>query len=99
MAATLVSKFEMKSHDRPDARRTPPKTTVDVVRLKDFTLGRFTLEPGWRWSECVKPLVKTHRCEVSHLGYCISGRITIELPDGSTKTIESGSSYSIPPGH
>jgi quercetin dioxygenase-like cupin family protein len=99
MGATSVSKFEMKSHDKPDERRTPPKTTVDVVRLEGFTLGRFTLAPGWRWSECVKPVVKTDRCEVSHVGYCVSGSITVQLADGSTRTIEPGSSYTIPPGH
>jgi quercetin dioxygenase-like cupin family protein len=101
MGSTVVSKFEAKSHDRPDERRTPPKTNVEVVRLEGagFTLGRFTLAPGWRWSDCVKPVVKTHRCEVSHIGYCVSGRITVQLADGSTETIEPGSSYSIPPGH
>jgi quercetin dioxygenase-like cupin family protein len=99
MPATTVSKFEMKSHDEPDERRTPPRTTVDVVRLEGFTLGRFTLAPGWRWSECVKPIANTHRCEVSHVGYCVSGRIRIQLADGSTKIIEPGASYAIPPGH
>ena len=99
MAATSVSRFETKSHDTPDERRSPPKTTVDVVRLEGFTLGRFTMAPGWRWSECVKPVVKTHKCEVSHVGYCVSGRITVELADGSKKQIEPGSSYTIPPGH
>src|SRR6185295_4920137 len=99
MATTTVNKFETKSHDSPDERRTPPKTTVDVVRLEGFTLGRFTLAPGWRWSECVKPVVKTHKCEVSHVGYCSSGRITVQLPDGSTRRIEAGASYTIPPGH
>ena len=99
MAATFVEKFEMKTHDRPDERRTPPKTTVDIVRLEGFSLGRTTLAPGWRWSECVKPVAKTHTCEVSHVGYCIQGRLTVQLADGGTKTIEPGSSYSIPPGH
>ena len=99
MPDTSVNKFEKKSHDRPDERRTPPKTTVDVVRMEGFTLGRFTFLPGWRWSDCVKPVVKTQKCENSHVGYCVSGRITIELADGSRETIEPGSSYSIPPGH
>ena len=99
MPATSVNKFETKSHDQPDERRTPPKTTVDVVRLEGYTLGRFTLDPGWRWSECVKPVVQTHKCELSHLGYCVSGRITVQLADGSKQTIKPGDSYAIPPGH
>ena len=28
---------------------------LDVVTLGDFTLGRGVFEPGWRWSDDVKP--------------------------------------------
>jgi quercetin dioxygenase-like cupin family protein len=94
-----VSSFERKSHDSPDERRTPPKTRVDIVRLEGFTLGRLTLEPGWRWSECIKPVVGTDTCQVSHVGYAVAGSITIRLPDGSEQTLRAGESYTIPPGH
>jgi hypothetical protein len=57
-----VSKLASKSHDNPDEVRTPDKTRVEVVRLEGYTLGRFTFQPGWRWSECVKPVVKTDSC-------------------------------------
>jgi hypothetical protein len=77
-----VSTFVTKSHDSPDERRTPPKTQVDLVRLEGFTLGRFTFQPGWRWSECIKPVVGTESCQLSHVGYAVAGRITIHLPDG-----------------
>ncbi len=94
-----VSKFEMKSHDTPDEVRAPNKTRVEVVRLGDFTLGRFIFQPGWRWSECIKPVVGTESCQASHVGYAVSGRITVKLNDGSQKTIAKGMSYTIPPGH
>lgn len=94
-----VTNFETKSHNTPDERRTPPKTQVDVVRLEGITLGRFTFEPGWRWSECIKPVVGTDRCQLSHIGYAVSGRITIQLPGGREQSIEPGDSYTIPPGH
>ena len=94
-----VTRFEAKSHSSPDEVRTPSKTRVEVVRLEGFSLGRFTLEPGWRWSECIKPVVRTDSCQVSHAGYVISGRITVQLKDGAQKTIRAGESYTIPPGH
>jgi quercetin dioxygenase-like cupin family protein len=94
-----VSTFVTKSHDSPDERRTPPKTQVDLVRLEGFTLGRFTFQPGWRWSECIKPVVGTESCQLSHVGYAVAGRITIRLPDGRPATIRAGESYTIPPGH
>ena len=94
-----VRKLETKSHDKPDEVRAPDKTRVEVVRLEGFTIGRFTLQPGWRWSECVKPVVKTDTCQVAHVGYCVSGRIAIKMNDGSQTTIIPGMSYTIPPGH
>ena len=94
-----VSSFEVKSYDTPDETRTPDKTRVDVVRLAGYTLGRLTLEPGWRWSECIKPVVGTESCQHSHVGYAVSGQLTVRLNDGTEKTISAGDAYTIPPGH
>ena len=94
-----VTKFEVKSHGSPDEVRSPDKTRVEVVRLEGFTLGRFNFEPGWRWSQCVKPVVKTDSCQASHVGYAVSGRIAVRMNDGTQKSIAAGDSYTIPPGH
>src|SRR5262245_32213323 len=94
-----VSAFDVRSHDAPDEVRTPDKTRVEVVRLEGFTFGRFNFDPGWRWSECVKPVVGTESCQVSHAGYAVSGQLQVRLDDGTEKTIRAGESYTIPPGH
>ena len=94
-----VTKLEVKSHGSPDEVRSPDKTRVEVVRLEGFTIGRFNFEPGWRWSECIKPVVKTDSCQVSHVGYAVSGRLTVRMKDGTQKSIVAGDSYTIPPGH
>jgi quercetin dioxygenase-like cupin family protein len=94
-----VSKLEAKSHDAPDETRTPPKTKVEVVRLAGFTIGRFNFEPGWRWSECVKPVAGTASCQAAHVGYAVAGQIVVRLDDGTEQTISAGDSYTIPPGH
>ena len=93
-----VTRFEVKSHDNPDEVRTPSKTRVEVMRLEGFTLGRFVFQPGWRWSECIKPVVHTESCQNSHIGYAVSGRITI-VTNGTKKSIGPGEAYTIPPGH
>ncbi len=94
-----VSTLQAKSHSSADEVRTPNKTRVEVVNLEGFTIGRFIFEPGWRWSECVKPVVNTDQCQLSHVGYAVSGSITVRMQDGAEQTISAGDSYTIPPGH
>ena len=50
---------EARRFDDPDESRTPDKTKVDVVRMGSTSAARMTFEPGWRWSECVKPVAGT----------------------------------------
>ncbi len=94
-----MASLETKSFDSPDETRTPEKTTVELVKLEDTTVGRFTFEPGWRWSECVKPVAKTDRCEVNHVGYVLQGRLHVRHDDGSEIEIGQGDVYHISPKH
>jgi hypothetical protein len=94
-----VDTLQVKSADYPDEVRGPDKTRVEVVRLEHCTLARLRFEPGWRWSQCVKPVVGTDSCQVSHVGYAISGTIRVRLQDGTEQTIKAGDFYTIPPGH
>ena len=93
-----MSAIDHKTFDEPDESRTPDKTKVDVVRLGETEVGRFTFQPGWRWSECIKPVVGTESCQVDHVGYVGAGRMHVEHDDGSTATISAGEAYRIAPG-
>lgn len=99
MTTATITTFKVKSHDAPDETRTPEKTRLEVVHLDDYTLGRFTLEPGWKWSKCIKPVAKTDSCQQSHIGYIVSGQLTVQMDDGTRYTLKPGDSYTIPPGH
>ena len=99
MPIATVTHLEAKSHDTPDETRTPPKTRVEQVSVGGYTIGRFTFEPGWRWSECIKPIVGTESCQLSHVGYVISGSLSVETSDGKQVDLKPGQSYAIPPGH
>jgi hypothetical protein len=85
--------------DSPDETRTPEKTRVDVVRIGNTTAARFAFEPGWKWSECVKPVVGTDSCQVRHVGVVQSGRIVVSHEDGTELELASGDAYVIEPGH
>ena len=90
---------ESRDFSSPDETRTPPKTRVDIVSLAGGQIGRYTFEPGWRWSECIKPVAGTESCQVEHVGYMISGQLHVQHDDGSQQDIRAGSVYRIAPGH
>jgi hypothetical protein len=85
--------------DSPDETRTPDKTRVEVVNLGNVKAARMTFEPGWRWSECVKPVAGTESCQVRHIGVARSGQIHISHEDGTETDITPGDAYVIEPGH
>jgi hypothetical protein len=88
-----------KSFATPDEVRNPPKARVEVVNLGDVQAMRATFEPGWKWSESVKPIAGTNSCQVAHLGYQISGRLTVRMDDGTEYQFGPGDACAIPPGH
>lgn len=71
----------------------------DVVSLPGFTIGRSTYEPGWRWSEDVRPIVGGDLCQVRHTGMFLQGQMTVKSDDGSTLTYGAGDVFVIEPGH
>jgi quercetin dioxygenase-like cupin family protein len=76
------------------------KGKLELTTFKNGTaIGRITLEPGWSWDKCVKPIVKTNSCEAPHTQYMISGRIRVAMDDGSEDEFGPGDTAIIPPSH
>ena len=96
---TAVAGVEARDFDAPDETRTPDKTRMDVVRMGGATAARLTFQPGWRWSECIKPIAGTDSCQVHHVGIAQSGRIAVRHDDGTEAEIGPGQAYEIAPGH
>lgn len=61
--------------------------------------GKAVFEPGWRWSEDVKPLAGTDSCQVRHHGYCVSGTMRIRMDDGTEHDVGPGDVFDVYPGH
>ena len=91
--------IEKKSLEAPDETRTFATGRADIVNLGGATLGRVTAEPGWRWSECVKPIVHTANCQVHHTGYVAAGRMRVVMDDGTEAEAGPGDVVWIAPGH
>ena len=94
-----MAKVQSGSFGRPDEVRTFDHGRIELVNLGEESVGRQVLEPGWRWSAHVKPLVGTPTCEFHHFGLVISGRLHVEMADGTVMEVGPDSVYEIPPGH
>lgn len=89
-----------KSLNHPDEMRNLPKTKIEVVDLgNSIVIMRATFQPGWKWSECVKPTVGTHSCLAPHINYVISGRMKVVMDDHTEIEMGPGDAVEIPPGH
>jgi len=94
-----MAKMQKRNLAKPDEARAFEKGKLELVTLGGVTFGRATLQPGWKWSTCVKPIVKTQSCEAPHLQYHVSGRIRVRMDDGSEDEFGPGEVSLLPPGH
>jgi quercetin dioxygenase-like cupin family protein len=95
-----VASLEAKSFSSPDETRVfADKGSMQLVTVGGSTVGRAVFEPGWRWSEHVKPLAGTGTCQAIHLGYIVSGRMRVQMDDGTEGEAGPGDVVHIAPGH
>jgi len=85
--------------ESPDETRTFANGQLQVVKVGGSTIGRYTFEPGWRWSESVKPIAKTDSCQAHHIGYVLSGTLHVVTDDGGEAELGPGEAYEVQPGH
>jgi hypothetical protein len=72
---------------------------IELVNIGGATFGRFEMQKGWKWSNDIKPIVKTEWCEAPHMQYVISGRLHVKMKDGTEFEVGPGDVTSVPPGH
>ena len=94
-----MSAAERKTFEQPDETRTFEKGSLDLVNVAGAPIGRLVLEPGWRWSDHVKPLAGTEWCEAPHFQYHVSGTLRIQMADGTELDAVAGDVTALPSGH
>lgn len=95
-SSTLI----VKPMDQPDeVRSTADRGQIDLVSLGQMMLGRATFQPGWRWSEHVKPIAGTDLCQATHVGYVVAGRQAVRMSDGTEVELSAGDAFLVGPGH
>lgn len=95
-----TTSIQRKNISTPDEVRNFDKGHVDIVNMDSgLVVGRATFEPGWKWSECVKPIAGTDSCMSGHNSYVLSGHMRVVMDDGSFVDYEPGDIMYVAPGH
>jgi quercetin dioxygenase-like cupin family protein len=97
----IGNKLVRKLKGSPDETRLfkDGKGKMEVFSLGDSTVGRGEFEPGWRWSQHVKPIAGTPSCQAAHTGHVLEGRMAVKMDDGSEVEYGPGDFFFMPPGH
>jgi class 3 adenylate cyclase len=95
----MTGRPQTKNLAAPDETLSFPKGSAVTVRVGDLVVGRLEQQPGWRWSEQVKPIAGTESCQFHHIGVGIAGAAMIRMNDGTELLISAGDVFDIPPGH
>ena len=94
-----MQKTEHKTFARPDDTREFPRGRAEILKVGGGEVGRLVFQPGWRWSNDLKPIARTPSCEAPHFQYHVSGRLAIRMDDGTEFVAGPGDVTSLPSGH
>jgi quercetin dioxygenase-like cupin family protein len=94
-----VASAERKGFGSPDEVREFDTGRAEILNIGGGEVGRYTVQPGCRWSEHVKPMAGTELCEAPHFQYHVSGTIRIRMADGTEFDVGPGEVSMLPPGH
>lgn len=94
-----MAKLQRRPIGEPDGVREVPFGQIETYLVGDVRIGRSILQPGWRWTESIKPIARTEWCESHHIGLSLSGSARIVMREGAELLVEPGQMYEVPPGH
>jgi hypothetical protein len=94
-----MQQTEHGSFSKPTELREFPNGHAEILEIGEGVVGRLVFEPGFRWSNDLKPTAGTESCEAPHFQYHLSGRLGIRMDDGTEFVAEPGDVTSLPSGH
>jgi hypothetical protein len=90
---------EHKSFAAPDDVLEIPHGNAKILKIGGGEVGKYTVQPGWRWSEHIKELAGTGLCEAPHFQYHVSGTLGVRMADETEFEVGPGEVSVLPPGH
>jgi hypothetical protein len=95
----MTGQAEQKGFAAPDEVRSFERGELRLLKMGGGEIGQLVLEPGWRWSEHVKPIAGTELCEAPHFQYHVRGTLHIVMGDGTEFDARPGDVTALPEGH
>ena len=95
-----MASLQSKGFGTPDeVRPFAGKGAAQVVTVAGSPVIKSRFEPGWRWSENVRPIAGTDSCQSPHFLYMLSGRMHVVMNDGTAAEVGPDEVVHIEPGH
>jgi hypothetical protein len=95
----MAQQTEHRAFATSDEVREFPHGKAEILKIGGADIGRLILQPGWRWSNDVKPIARTDSCVAPHFQYHVSGQLAIRMDDGTEFVAKPGEVTSLPSGH
>jgi hypothetical protein len=94
-----MQQTEHRMFGEPDEVREFPNGHADILKVGGAEIGRLVFEPGFRWSNDLKPIAGTDSCLAPHFQYHVAGKLAILMDDGQEFIAGPGDVTSLPSGH
>ena len=99
MSLPITALAEIQNFGTPEEVRTFPGGRLELIKVGGVTIGRAIFEPGWRWSDSLKPIAKTESCQAPHFQYHVAGVLRVRMDDGREFDCRPGDVSYLPSGH
>ena len=88
--AVVVRRF-----DSPERVLVFDQGRLEQITMGGRAIGKGTYAPGWRWSRCTSGPASPADAAAEHVGVVLSGRVKVQLPDGSELDLTPGDFFQI----
>ena len=95
----MASTVEILHPANPAEVTSFPFGRFELFRIGGLEIGRAVYQPGWRWTEHVRPTAGTDLCEAPHFQYHVAGMLHVVMADGAEFDARPGDVTALPQGH
>jgi len=85
----------VKRFDTPERVLVFDQGRLELMTVGGRAIGKGSYAPGWPWSRCATGPASPADALAEHVGMVLSGRVKVQLPDGSEIDLTPGDFFQI----